>query len=115
MSDQCGYVSRSAFCLRMNTFKTTTLEVIREGAERSGYAVEGFAPTARAAGQLRDAGLNAATLQSFLARGQHGPAHPSDKHLYLLDESSLASSKQVNAFLHKLQPQDRVLLIGDTR
>ena len=35
--------------------------------------------------------------------------------MYLLDESSLASTKQVNSFLTKLQPQDRVLLIGDTR
>lgn len=97
------------------TGKTTTLEAIREGAEKGGYAVEGFAPTARAAGQLRDAGVNASTLQSFLVRGQQGPISPSDKHLYLLDESSLASTKQVNAFLNKLQPQDRVLMIGDTR
>jgi hypothetical protein len=51
------------------TGKTTTLEAIREGAERSGYAVEGFAPTSRAAAQLRDAGLTAGTLQGFLARG----------------------------------------------
>ena len=97
------------------TGKTTTLEAIREGAEKGGYAVEGFAPTARAAGQLREAGVNASTLQSFLARGQQGPVNPSDKHLYLLDEASLASTKQVNAFLNKIQPQDRVLLIGDTR
>ncbi len=34
--------------------KTTTLQTIREGAELSGYKVEGFAPTSKAAGQLRD-------------------------------------------------------------
>jgi putative protein kinase ArgK-like GTPase of G3E family len=33
------------------TGKTTTLEAIREGAERNGYAVEGFAPTSRAVAQ----------------------------------------------------------------
>ena len=33
----------------------------------------------------------------------------------MLDESSLASTKQVKAFLDKIEPQDRVLLIGDTR
>ena len=49
--------------------KTNTLETIREGAERNGYAVEGFAPTSRAAGQLRDAGIPADTLQGYLARG----------------------------------------------
>ena len=38
------------------TGKTTTLAVIREGAQQSGYAVEGFAPTARAARQLQEAG-----------------------------------------------------------
>ena len=50
--------------------KTTTLQTIREGAETSGYIVEGFAPTSKAAGQLREAGIDATTLQSFLARGQ---------------------------------------------
>ena len=99
------------------TGKTTTLEAIREGAERSGYAVEGFAPTARAAAQLRDAGVTATTLQSFIARGQNGntAGDPASRHLYLLDESSLASTKQVKAFLDRIEPGDRVLLIGDTR
>jgi predicted ATPase len=35
------------------TGKTTTLEAIREGAERNGYAVEGFAPTSRACTRKR--------------------------------------------------------------
>ena len=99
------------------TGKTTTLEAIREGAERSGYAVEGFAPSSRAAGQLREAGISAATLQSFLVRGgQAQPgADPASRHLYMLDESSLASARQMRDFLQKVGPQDRVLLIGDTR
>ena len=33
----------------------------------------------------------------------------------MLDESSLASSKQMRSFLDKLNPDDRVLVIGDTR
>jgi ATP-dependent exoDNAse (exonuclease V) alpha subunit len=99
------------------TGKTTVLSSIREGAEQSGYAVEGFAPTSRAAVQLREAGISAATLQSFLARGSQGQVagDPASRHLYLLDESSLASTKQMRAFLDKIQPQDRVLVIGDTR
>ena len=32
-----------------------------------------------------------------------------------LDESSLASTKQMNEFLHRLKDNDRVLLVGDTR
>jgi conjugative relaxase-like TrwC/TraI family protein len=94
------------------TGKTTTLAAIREGAEHGGYKVEGFAPTSKAAGQLREAGIEANTLQSFLARQQD--ADPS-RHLYMLDESSLASTRQMRAFLEKIRPEDRVLVIGDTR
>ena len=92
--------------------KTTLLESVREAAEKCGYVVEGFAPTSRAANQLRDAGIPADTLQGFLARVRQ-PS--SERHLYMVDESSLASTKQVRAFLTKLEPGDRVLLIGDTR
>ena len=99
------------------TGKTTTLASIREGAEKNGYAVEGFAPTSRAAQQLRDAGISADTLQGFLARGgqQQMDGDPDRRHLYMVDESSLASTRQMQAFMEKIGPQDRVLLIGDIR
>jgi conjugative relaxase-like TrwC/TraI family protein len=98
------------------TGKSTTLASIREGAEKAGYPVEGFAPTSRAAGQLREAGIEANTLQSFLARTENHPnTRPEPRHLYMLDESSLASTKQMRAFLEKLNPNDRVLIIGDSR
>jgi conjugative relaxase-like TrwC/TraI family protein len=92
--------------------KTTALKTVREAAEQRGMIVEGFAPTSRAAHQLRDAGINADTLQGFLAR--HKQPTP-ERHLYMVDESSLASTKQVRHFLAKLDPDDRVLFIGDTR
>jgi conjugative relaxase-like TrwC/TraI family protein len=95
--------------------KSTALLSIREGAERNGYAVEGFAPTSRAAHQLRDAGIAANTLQGFLARGRQAGGDPGNRHIYMVDESSLASTKQMREFLMKIGPQDRVLLIGDTR
>jgi conjugative relaxase-like TrwC/TraI family protein len=94
--------------------KTRTLAVVREGAERNAYTVEGFAPTSRAAAELRSAGIDATTLQSFLARGEQ-PNQPPTKHFYMLDESSLASTRQMRAFFDKLKPEDRVLVIGDTR
>jgi hypothetical protein len=94
------------------TGKTTTLQTIREGAEANGYVVEGFAPTSKAAGQLREAGIDAVTLQSFLARGQnHQSTAPTSRHLYMLDESSLASTRQMRSFLDRLNPADRVLVI----
>jgi conjugative relaxase-like TrwC/TraI family protein len=96
--------------------KTTTLEAIRRGAEQLGYEVEGFAPTSRAAHQLRDVGISADTLQGFLARRDpQTTGDPNHRHLYMVDESSLASTKQMRNFLEKIGPQDRVLLIGDTR
>jgi conjugative relaxase-like TrwC/TraI family protein len=94
--------------------KTTTLSVIRSAAESLGYQVEGFAPTSRAARQLGEAGVEAGTLQGFLARSAT-PMPPDQKHLYFVDESSLASTNQMREFLSRLAPQDRVLLIGDTR
>jgi conjugative relaxase-like TrwC/TraI family protein len=93
--------------------KTTTLAVIREGAEAQGYMVEGFAPTSRAAHKLADAGMETSTLQKHLARGQQPDT--SERRLYVLDESSLASTKQMHEFVNRLNPNDRVLLVGDRR
>jgi ATP-dependent exoDNAse (exonuclease V) alpha subunit len=95
--------------------KTTTLASIRRGAEQNGYTVEGFAPTSRAARQLRDAGIEADTLQGFLARGNRQSDDAARKHLYMVDESSLASTQQIRDFLGKIGAQDKVLLIGDIR
>jgi conjugative relaxase-like TrwC/TraI family protein len=95
--------------------KTTTLASIRRGAEQNGYTVEGFAPTSRAARQLRDAGIAADTLQGFLARGNRQSDDAARKHLYMVDESSLASTQQMRDFLGKIGAQDKVLLIGDIR
>src|SRR5258708_8613534 len=54
-----------------------------------------------------------ARCSGHLARSQE----PYDGHqrLYVLDESSLARTKQMNEFLHRLKENDRVLLVGDTR
>jgi conjugative relaxase-like TrwC/TraI family protein len=93
--------------------KTTTLAVIREGAEADGYRVEGFAPTSRAAQKLAEAGLETSTLQNHLSRGRQPDT--GEKHLYVLDESSLASTRQVHEFVNRLHPNDRVLLVGDRR
>jgi conjugative relaxase-like TrwC/TraI family protein len=93
--------------------KTTTLSVIREGAEAEGYRVEGFAPTSRAAQKLGEAGMETSTLQKHLVRGQQPDT--GEKRFYVLDESSLASTRQVHDFVNRLHPDDRVLLVGDRR
>jgi conjugative relaxase-like TrwC/TraI family protein len=93
--------------------KTTTLAVIREGAEAEGYRVEGFAPTSRSAQKLAEAGMETSTLQKHLARGEQPDS--GEKRLYVLDESSLASTRQVHEFVDRLHANDHVLLVGDRR
>jgi len=94
--------------------KTTTLATLRNAVEGQGYEVQGFAPTSRAARQLNEAGIEAGTLQGFLARDANTDA-ATQKHFHFVDESSLASTNQVRDFLARLGANDRVLLIGDTR
>jgi ATP-dependent exoDNAse (exonuclease V) alpha subunit len=93
--------------------KTTSLSAIREAAEYEGYQVIGLAPTSRAAHKLGESGIESGTLQRHLVR----PEQPSErqKRLFVIDESSLTGTKQVNEFLHRLHTSDRVLLVGDTR
>jgi ATP-dependent exoDNAse (exonuclease V) alpha subunit len=52
-------------------------------------------------------------LQRFLRQSQS--SDPEKRRLFVLDESSLASTRQVNDFFKRLAPRDRVLLVGDTR
>jgi ATP-dependent exoDNAse (exonuclease V) alpha subunit len=95
------------------TGKTTSLTAIREAAERHGYKVEGFAPTSRAAQKLSESGIESRTLQRHLSSNEE--SQTTGKNLYVLDESSLASTKQMNEFLHRMSGEDRVVLVGDTR
>src|SRR6266446_3903125 len=93
--------------------KTTSIAAIRKAAEGEGYQVRGFAPTSRAAQKLGEAGIESSTLQRHLVRGKQ--SQEGERHLYVLDESSLASTKQMHEFLHRLKEDDRVLLVGDVR
>ena len=80
--------------------KTTSLAAVREAAEHEGYNVFGLAPTSRAAQKLAESGIESGTLQRHLARGEQPDS--GEKRLYVLDESSLASTKQMNELLHRL-------------
>lgn len=97
---------------KAGTGKTTTLAAVREAAEGAGYDVQGFAPTTRAAQLLADSGMPTRTLQKFIRQKEEPDAAP---RLLVLDESSLASTKQVNEFLSRVRPEDKVLLVGDVR
>ncbi len=94
------------------TGKTTVLSVLRQAAEKEGYQVRGFAPTTRAAKQLGESGIETETLQKFLRRREEPTT---SKQLFVLDESSLASTKQLHKFFGRLEAEDKVLLVGDVR
>jgi conjugative relaxase-like TrwC/TraI family protein len=93
--------------------KSTTAGILRQIAEQHGFRVKGLAPTGKARDALQEKGIPSETLQLHLirARGADHSAHPAT--LYVLDEASLASTRQMRAFLDTLQAQDHVLLIGD--
>src|SRR5207237_8300022 len=61
--------------------------------------------------KLAESGIESGTLQRHLVRKEQAE----QKRLYILDESSLASTKQMNDFLHRLHNEDRVILVGDKR
>jgi len=92
--------------------KTTTLREIRVTAQRDGYKVQGFAPTSRATSQLQESGIPSTTLQRHLAEPR---AQSSGRNLYVVDESSLASTKQTREFFERMGPRDRAVLVGDSR
>lgn len=93
------------------TGKTTALKPLQEHIAASGYETVGLAPTSGAARELAKwLDMQAQTLQRFLARGAEDGGKP---RAYFLDESSLASTKQVDELLKTIRPQDRVLFVGD--
>jgi conjugative relaxase-like TrwC/TraI family protein len=95
------------------TGKTTALSVLRDAAEKEGYEVRGFAPTTRATKQLAASGIQSETLQKFIRRRQEAPTN--HNRLFVLDESSLASTRNLHKFFARLESSDKVLLVGDSR
>lgn len=99
---------------RAGSAKTTTVGAIAEFAHERGYSVEGFAPTTRAVRALAEAGISARTVASLL---ENSPASMGEKQLWLVDESSLLSTRQMNQLLHRAGERKvaRIVFIGDQR
>ena len=112
------------------TGKTTMLNRARALAERQGYRMEGLAPSASAAGTLNtEAGIQAETLQMFLARNAGvaegrltGKAEKAlrekfKRTILVVDEGSLASTVQARNLLRiaKALRIPRVVLVGDQK
>jgi ATP-dependent exoDNAse (exonuclease V) alpha subunit len=101
---------------RAGAAKTTTVGAIREFAEQQGYAVYGFAPTTRAVKSLVEARMAATTLASLLESQSRRDA-PKPKQIWIIDESSLLPTRQVNRLLHKASDEGvaRLIFVGDQR
>jgi conjugative relaxase-like TrwC/TraI family protein len=99
---------------RAGSAKTTTVGAIAEFAREHGYSVQGFAPTTRAVKSLSEAGVNARTIASLV---ENPSAQPGERQFWIVDESSLLSTRQMNRLLHYARDQDinRIVFLGDQR
>lgn len=97
------------------TGKTTVLRQVQVAASESGFEVRGLAPTSRAAINLASSDMGAMTLARHLAEAERSSERGDRKRLYIIDESSMVSTRDMHALLQDLRPSERVLLVGDTR
>jgi conjugative relaxase-like TrwC/TraI family protein len=93
--------------------KTTTIGAIRDFAETRGYAVQGYGPTTGSVRALAGAGVTANTVASLNAKSME-PGRGRGE-LWIIDESSLLSTRQTNTLLHHARTAEveRVILVGD--
>jgi conjugative relaxase-like TrwC/TraI family protein len=97
---------------RAGTGKTTVLSVLKEAAEEAGYTVIGVAPSTPAVKALSDSGIETMTLQKFTFSKPQANAEEG-RRLFVLDESSLASTDLMHKFFDRLRPEDRIWTVGD--
>lgn len=97
------------------TAKTSTvLRTVAGEFEKYGYKIIGMAPSASACQSLKDgAAINeVVTVASHLLNREA----PEQKQLWLLDEASLLSAKDMRSLLLKAKTEKaRVVLVGDTK
>ncbi len=77
------------------TGKTTVCGVLAAAYEAGGYQVIGATPTARAARELSDAGVQADTIDAILTRLNHQPTPAPRRLVVLADESGMAGTRQM--------------------
>lgn len=91
--------------------KTTLLNEFRLQAEACGYTLAGVAPSHGAVKALAEAGIEGKTLQSWEVSG----SKLDDKTILVIDESSLASTRQLaDAVIRAEKAGARLLVVGDT-
>src|SRR5579875_3277577 len=99
---------------RAGAAKTTTVGAIRGLAQERGWFVHGFGPTSGSVKALAEAGVMARTVASLL---ENPPVEKQGRELWIVDESSLLATRQVNRLLHlaKQTGVERIVFVGDER
>jgi conjugative relaxase-like TrwC/TraI family protein len=94
--------------------KTFALAQVKEIADRQGFELTGFAPSAEAAKVLsEELGIEAQTVARKLFDRQEPP---SGERLWVVDEAGLLSADDALSLLARAEAEGaRVLLVGDTR
>jgi conjugative relaxase-like TrwC/TraI family protein len=93
--------------------KTHALGAVRDAAEKAGWTVRGFAVSTGAVAQLREVGIEAATLKSLAA---HPPDRPLPRQLWIVDEASLLGNRDASTALESAHLAGaRLVLVGDRR
>ena len=99
------------------TGKTTMLDCIREvcQTERPDLEIIGLSFTGKAASEIEAASqIKSSTIASFINSKE--AINPDSKRLYVVDEASMVSIKDMNALIAKCQSENaKVVLIGDTK
>jgi conjugative relaxase-like TrwC/TraI family protein len=98
------------------TGKTHMLRAVREVAQRVGFRVRGFAPSATAARVLEQhAGIPSDTLSRHLIDvAKESKPWQSESELWVVDEASMMSTEQARALVGAADRQKaRLVLIGD--
>lgn len=98
------------------TGKTHMLRAVREVAERAGFTIRGFAPSATAARVLQqDAGIVSDTLSKHLLEiAKESKPWQSERELWVLDEASMMSTDQARALVCAADRQKaRLVIVGD--
>ena len=104
----------SAIDGRAGAAKTTTVGAIRELAQEQGYFVRGFGPTSGSVKALTEAGVLSRTVASLL---ENPPPEKHGREFWIVDESSLLATRQVNRLLHLAKDAgvERIVFVGDQR
>lgn len=102
------------------TGKTFMVETLNKYAERTGYQLDGLAPSGRAVEALKEAIPTATTLQSWLVQIRAGGtpgAEDKSKRILVVDEAGMIPSRDMLDLTRFANAQGyaRVVLVGDVK